>query len=88
MPSHSWIFIVLAAAGAQTVRNAAQRSLTASAGTLPATFVRFAYGLPFAIAVAGLALAASPHGAPPVHAVFLGWVAVGAMAQLVATGHG
>ena len=45
-----WIPIVLAAAGAQTIRNAAQRSLVESAGTLAATLVRFLYGLPFTIA--------------------------------------
>ena len=33
---------------AQTARNTAQRTLTAELGTLPATLVRFLYGLPFA----------------------------------------
>ena len=45
-----WIPIVLAAAAAQTVRNAVQRSVTKTAGVVAATFIRFAYGLPFAIA--------------------------------------
>jgi hypothetical protein len=43
-----WVGVVLFAAAAQTVRNTAQRSLTAQVGTLPATLVRFLYGLPFA----------------------------------------
>jgi hypothetical protein len=43
-----WIPVVLFAAAAQTVRNTARRSLTAQVGTLPATLVRFLYGLPFA----------------------------------------
>jgi hypothetical protein len=43
-----WIAITLWAAFAQTIRNAAQRSLTAELGTLGATLVRFLYGLPFA----------------------------------------
>ena len=43
-----WVLVVLFAAAAQTVRNTAQRSLTAQVGTLPATLVRFLYGLPFA----------------------------------------
>ena len=85
MQSWIWIPIVLAAAGAQTVRNAAQRSLITSAGTLPATFVRFVYGLPFALVGVAIALAFAPGGLPPVHAVFVAWVALGAMAQLVAT---
>ena len=40
-----WVPVVLFAALAQTVRNTAQRSLTAELGTLPATLVRFLYGL-------------------------------------------
>ena len=43
-----WIPITIWAAFAQTVRNAAQRHLTAELGTLGATLVRFLYGLPFA----------------------------------------
>ena len=45
-----WIPVTLWAALAQTLRNAAQRSLTEELGTLGATLVRFLYGLPFAIA--------------------------------------
>jgi hypothetical protein len=58
-----WIPIVLAAAAAQTLRNASQRSLVKAAGTMPATFVRFGYGLPFA----GIALVivADPAAALP-----------------------
>ena len=85
MPAWIWIPIVLAAAGAQTVRNAAQRSLTKSAGTLPATFVRFVYGLPFAIVGLGIALTASGVPMPRPSLVFVAWVALGGMAQLVAT---
>ena len=80
-----WIPIVLAAAGAQTVRNAAQRSLVDSAGTLAATLVRFLYGLPFTLAALPIALAASGVPLPPVTAPFLAWVALGAIAQLAAT---
>jgi hypothetical protein len=43
-----WIPITLFAAAAQTVRNAVQRSVTKTAGVLPAAFIRFFYGLPFA----------------------------------------
>ena len=85
MPAWSFIPLVLAAAAAQTVRNAAQRNLTARAGTLPATFVRFCYGLPFAV-VGYLAVAAFTGGSvPSASAAFVAWVAVGAMAQLAAT---
>ena len=80
-----WIPLVLAAAGAQTIRNAAQRSLVESAGTLAATLVRFLYGLPFTFAALGIVVATSPGGLPAPSAPFLAWVALGAIAQLVAT---
>lgn len=79
-----WIPIVFAAAAAQTVRNAAQRSLTKSAGVFPATFVRFFYGLPFA-ALALIGLLAGGDPLPETTASFLAWLALGAIAQLIAT---
>ena len=48
-PDWLWIPVTVWAAFAQTLRNAAQRSLTAELGTLGATRVRFLYGLPFAL---------------------------------------
>ena len=48
-PEWLWIPVTVWAAFAQTLRNAAQRSLTAELGTLGATLVRFLYGLPFAL---------------------------------------
>lgn len=80
-----WIPIVLAAAAAQTVRNAAQRNLIASAGTLPATFVRFFYGLPFAVLAYAGAQALVPATVPQPPGAFFAWIAVGAFGQLVAT---
>ncbi|WP_295856243.1 EamA/RhaT family transporter [uncultured Xylophilus sp.] len=86
----AWIPIVLAAALAQTVRNAAQRTLTATAGTLAATLVRFLYGLPVAVAW----LLVVRHGwdgalagsLPPVFGSgYAAWLATGAVAQLGAT---
>jgi drug/metabolite transporter (DMT)-like permease len=81
-----WIPITIGAAGAQTLRNAAQRSLTGPLGTLGATLVRFLYGLPFAVlwlvavgAIWGLDL-------PTPTAAFAGWVLVGGVSQIVATG--
>ena len=88
MPFVDWIWIplVLAAAGAQTIRNGAQRSLVKAAGTLPATFVRFFYGLPFAVLglVSVAVTGAAPLPAP--QAPFLAWICLGAIAQLAATG--
>ena len=78
------VFTVLAAAG-QTARNAMQRELTASLGTVGATHVRFLFGFPFALVfLAGVALfsgAALPR--PPL--VFVPWLLVGALAQIAAT---
>lgn len=85
MPDWIWIPLVLAAAAAQTVRNAAQRNLTASAGTLPATFVRFFYGLPFAIAGYLIVIAVVAGPLPGVTAAFVAWVALGSITQLAAT---
>lgn len=87
MAAWAWIPIVVWAAFAQTVRNASQRTLTASIGTLPATLVRFLYGLP----VAALWLAAVWHGSgaaarlPAFGWAYAAWLVLGAVAQLVAT---
>jgi len=80
-----WIPIVLAAAGAQTIRNASQRSLVKSAGTLAATFVRFAYGLPFAALALAAIAAASQVPLPTPGPTFFAWLALGAGGQLAAT---
>lgn len=80
-----WIPITLAAAFAQTLRNAAQKHLTASLGTLGATLVRFLYGLPFAaLWLAGVrAFDTSPLPAATIP--FGAWVLLGAISQIVAT---
>jgi len=82
-----WVPVVLFAALAQTARNTAQRSLTAELGTLPATLVRFLYGLPFAGAwlAALYALPAQPPAVPHFSATYLGWIAMGAFFQVAAT---
>jgi drug/metabolite transporter (DMT)-like permease len=80
-----WIPVTIWAALAQTLRNAAQRSLTGELGTLGATLVRFLYGLPFAVAwlVAVQAWRGEPLPVPP--AIFYVWITVGAVAQIAAT---
>src|SRR6185295_49119 len=80
-----WIPIVLAAAAGQTIRNAAQRSLVKSVGTLPATLVRFVYGLPFAAAALIAIGAASPQPLPSPHVTFVAWAGLGAVTQLAGT---
>jgi hypothetical protein len=44
-----WVVFTVIAAFAQTVRNAMQRELTASLGTVGATHVRFLFGFPFVL---------------------------------------
>ncbi|QNP47961.1 DMT family transporter [Diaphorobacter aerolatus] len=82
-----WVPVVLFAALAQTVRNSAQRSLTAELGTLSATLVRFLYGLPFAALFLWL-LYVVPDQAPAVphmSGAYFGWIALGAFFQVAAT---
>ncbi len=83
----AWIPIVIWAAFAQTIRNAAQRTLTSEVGTLPATLVRFLFGLPFALIWIWLVFRFSGADAktPDFSATYLAWLALGAVSQLVAT---
>ena len=78
------VFTVLAAAG-QTVRNAMQRELTATLGTVGATHVRFLFGFPFAlIFLAGVVLITGT-ALPRPNLSFWPWLLVGALAQVAAT---
>jgi drug/metabolite transporter (DMT)-like permease len=81
-----WVVFTLIAAASQTVRNAAQRELTSTLGTVGATHVRFLFGLPFALVflVVVLLWTAAPLPHPP--AIFWAWVLDGALAQMAATG--
>jgi drug/metabolite transporter (DMT)-like permease len=85
VPSWLWIVFTVIAAAAQTVRNAMQRELTGTLGTLGATHVRFLFGFPFALLfLTGLMLWT---GAPLPHPVwrFWAWVFEGSAAQIAAT---
>jgi drug/metabolite transporter (DMT)-like permease len=80
-----WAVFTLIAAAAQTARNAMQRELTATLGTVGATHVRFLFGFPFALVfLAGVLLvtgAALPHPG----LAFWPWVLAGAFTQIAAT---
>ena len=80
-----WIPVTLAAALAQTGRNAAQRGLTERLGTLGATNVRFLFGLPFAALFLALALGLSGAPLPGLTPRAFGFAALGALAQIAAT---
>ncbi len=80
-----WIPITVAAAGAQTLRNAAQRHLTADLGTLGATLVRFLYGLPFAALWLIAVKEIGNDALPTISKSFAAWLVIGALSQIVAT---
>ena len=88
LPLWAWIPITIGAALAQTARNTAQRSLTAQAGTLGATLVRFLYGLPFAafwVAVLYLWPGSTAQVPARFDATYFSWVLLGAVSQIAAT---
>ena len=81
-----WIPITIGAAFAQTLRNTAQRHLTGPLGTLGATLVRFLYGLPFAALWLGAVHRTGGVPLPAPNSAFVGWVLLGAVCQIAATG--
>ncbi|HEY1473558.1 MAG TPA: DMT family transporter [Pseudolabrys sp.] len=80
-----WAVFTLIAAAAQTARNAMQRELTATLGTVGATHVRFLFGFPFAILFLAGVLAAVGERLPSPPALFWPWVLAGAFTQIAAT---
>jgi drug/metabolite transporter (DMT)-like permease len=81
-----WAVFTLIAAAAQTARNAMQRELTATLGTVGATHVRFLFGFPFALFVflPGVMVFAG-YGLPKPPMIFWPWVVAGAVTQIAAT---
>jgi hypothetical protein len=80
-----WALFTLVAAAAQTVRNAAQRELTAKLGTVGATHVRFLFGFPFALVFLAGVMVALDQGLPQPPPAFWPWVMLGALTQIAAT---
>ncbi|MEA2951949.1 MAG: hypothetical protein QOJ96_1469 [Alphaproteobacteria bacterium] len=80
-----WIVFTLIAAAAQTVRNAMQRELTSTLGTVGATQVRFLFGFPFGLIFLAGVLIASGEPLPLPGPTYFLWIALGAAAQTVAT---
>ncbi|MCB1539757.1 MAG: DMT family transporter [Rhodoblastus sp.] len=86
IPSWLWIVFTVAASGAQTARNAMQRDLIATLGTAGATFVRFLFGLPFALLFLTLVSLASDAAPPAPGMSSLLWTGFGGVSQILATG--
>lgn len=80
-----WIPITIAAAFLQNLRTAAQKKLQGSLGTTGASFVRFGFGFPLALAyLAGLHYLGGLTLPPPTLAFVL-WCMIGGVAQIAAT---
>jgi len=81
----TWIAITIAAAFLQNLRSALQKHLQGSLGTTGASFVRFGFGFPLAIAyVLGLHYFAS-YAFPQLNGTFAFWAVLGGLAQIFAT---
>ena len=80
-----WIPITIAAAFLQNLRSAAQKHLKAVMGTTGATFVRFGFGFPFALAFVAVLDWLAGYDLPALNASFFGWAALGALGQIAAT---
>jgi drug/metabolite transporter (DMT)-like permease len=86
-----WIPITLAAAFVQNIRSAMQKHLKSVMGTTGATFVRFGYGLPFAILYLAILHVGAGYDLPRLDgtllafAPFLVWAILGGLAQIAAT---
>lgn len=80
-----WIPITIAAAFLQNLRSAMQKHLKAVMGTTAATFVRFGFGVPFALAFLVLLHFGFGFPFPALGPSFLAWAALGGLAQIIAT---
>ena len=80
-----WTVFTLIAAAAQTARNAMQRELTATLGTVGATHVRFLFGFPFALIFLAAVVMATGQSLPHTPLAFWPWVLAGAFTQIGAT---
>jgi drug/metabolite transporter (DMT)-like permease len=84
--AYLWIpFVILASLG-QVARNAMQRELTASLGTVGATHVRFLFGFPFSILFFAVVMLVLRENVGWPSLAFWLWLVVGTMTQILATG--
>lgn len=80
-----WAVLAAAAAPLQVARNAFQRGMIGEAGPWGATLVRFLFGLPFSLALLGIAVLATPDARPEPGLRFFLSVGAGGLAQVAAT---
>ncbi|MBO6754923.1 MAG: EamA family transporter [Roseibium sp.] len=80
-----WIPITIFAAFSQNVRSALQKHLKGRLGTTGATFIRFAYGFPFALIYVAVLHVAFAQPLPVLSGSFFLAGALGGLAQIAAT---
>lgn len=81
----AWVVITICAAFLQNLRSALQKYLRSSLGTTGASFVRFGYGFPLAIAYVTALHHFAGYAFPSLNAKFAFWSVVGGLAQIFAT---
>lgn len=80
----TWVLITLSAAFLQNIRSTLQKHLKDRLGTSGATFVRFGFGVPFALAFLCLFTYFGEYQLPTLNAEFAFWVVIAAIAQIIA----
>lgn len=81
----TWIVITVAAAFLQNIRSAMQKHLKGVMGTTGATFVRFGYGVPFALLYLAILWRGFDRPLPVPDAHFFLWAVIGGLSQIAAT---
>jgi drug/metabolite transporter (DMT)-like permease len=80
-----WIPVTLAAAFLQNLRSALQKHLKGRLSTAGATFVRFGFGVPFALAYLAALRFGAGYPLPRPNAAFWFWSTLGGLTQIAAT---
>jgi drug/metabolite transporter (DMT)-like permease len=80
-----WIPITIAAAFLQNLRSMLQKHLKGVMGTTGATFVRFGFGVPFALLFVAILHFWMGYPLPTLNPTFLVWCVVGGIGQITAT---
>lgn len=80
-----WAVFTVLAAGGQALRNALQRELTKTLGTVGATHVRFLYGLPFGLLFLATVLWVTGQPVPVISHRSLAWALSGSITQIIGT---
>ena len=80
-----WIPFVVLASLAQVLRNAMQRGLTESLGTIGASQIRFLFGFPFSLIFLALVFLVAREPLELPHGVFWLWLLLGTLTQIAST---